>query len=158
MHNLSISAAENMFGRRQIRSQIVEMWLGDIISKAPIPPFACSKMTSERSLVLLFHQHPSPFKNGLFSSLNCNHHIHLHHTHCHPLSTYSLKDFLAMYSLATRTALRRATVAPVSRTAAMAQRYSSTVHENDPEVSSHVLCVYIHTQRFHIGPRGGEAA
>lgn len=39
-----------------------------------------------------------------------------------------------MYALATRSALRRAVVAPVSRSAAVAQRYSSTMHENDPEV------------------------
>ncbi|GJF00078.1 hypothetical protein PsYK624_163570 [Phanerochaete sordida] len=39
-----------------------------------------------------------------------------------------------MYSLATRSALRRAAVAPVSRTAVVAQRYSSTMHENDPEL------------------------
>ncbi|KIP08224.1 hypothetical protein PHLGIDRAFT_104622 [Phlebiopsis gigantea 11061_1 CR5-6] len=34
----------------------------------------------------------------------------------------------------TRTALKRVAVAPVSRTAAVSQRYSSTVHDNDPEV------------------------
>ncbi|EKM58393.1 uncharacterized protein PHACADRAFT_252678 [Phanerochaete carnosa HHB-10118-sp] len=39
-----------------------------------------------------------------------------------------------MYSLATRSALRRAVAAPVSHSAAVAQRYSSTMHENDPEV------------------------
>lgn len=41
-----------------------------------------------------------------------------------------------MYAaLATRAALRRATVAPVSRTVVNAQaRYSSTEHGNDPEV------------------------
>ncbi|KAF7797326.1 hypothetical protein EIP86_008521 [Pleurotus ostreatoroseus] len=37
-----------------------------------------------------------------------------------------------MYSIATRAALRRAVVAPVSRTT-IAVRYSSTVHDNDPE-------------------------
>ncbi|KAK7690742.1 hypothetical protein QCA50_005841 [Cerrena zonata] len=38
-----------------------------------------------------------------------------------------------MYSLATRSALRRS-IAPVSRVSAVAPRYSSTMHDNDPEV------------------------
>ena len=39
-----------------------------------------------------------------------------------------------MYSIASRTALRRAALAPVSRTAMVSMRYSSTMHDNDPDV------------------------
>ena len=39
-----------------------------------------------------------------------------------------------MYSIATRAAIRRAALAPVSRTLVVAKRYSSTEHGNDPEV------------------------
>ncbi|KAI0766781.1 hypothetical protein BC629DRAFT_1292894 [Irpex lacteus] len=38
-----------------------------------------------------------------------------------------------MYSLATRAAARRAAVVPITRSAVIGKRYSSTVHENDPE-------------------------
>ncbi|KAI0091200.1 hypothetical protein BDY19DRAFT_1046901 [Irpex rosettiformis] len=39
-----------------------------------------------------------------------------------------------MYSIAVRNALRRAAVAPVSRTLIVGKRFTSTVNENDPEV------------------------
>ncbi|PSR71377.1 hypothetical protein PHLCEN_2v12753 [Hermanssonia centrifuga] len=39
-----------------------------------------------------------------------------------------------MYSIATRTALRRAAIAPISRATVVARGYSSSGHDNDPEV------------------------
>lgn len=119
---------------------------GDIISpsgrshKAGAPK---PMMTSLAFAPLLFRQRPRPpaLKTGLPPALTTTHHpriiprffLHLFSSHTRFTFTHT------MYALATRNALRRAAVAPVARTAAVAQRFSSTMHDNDPDVR--VLCL-----------------
>ena len=63
-----------------------------------------------------------------------------------------------MHSIVARTALRRVAVAPVSRTIVVAKRYSSTEHDNDPEVSQVLQSRVNWCAHCALGSREGEAA